>query len=104
VSVSAVLVAWTVMVMRPGLIAGAAAMIVLLAAALAVSGTPKPAVLGGVVCMVYVVCTRQCLDDVGTLYQRRIRSAFAVITALWSRPSPPMPPTEPTAVGRGIRR
>jgi hypothetical protein len=104
VSASAVLVAWTVMVMRPGLIAGAAAMLVLLAAALAVSGTPKPAVLSGVVCMVYLVCTRQCLDDVGTLYQRRIRSAFAVVTALWSRPSPPMPPTEPTAVGRGIQR
>jgi hypothetical protein len=104
VSAFAILGAWTLILIRPGLIAGAAAMIVLLAGALAVSGSPKSPILGGVMCVVYLVCTRQCLDDVGKLYQRRIKSAFAVVTGRSFWPSPPVPAVEPTVAGRGIRR
>lgn len=79
---AAVLAAWTILVLRPRLITGAAAVIILVAAAIAGYGTPAPAALGVAVCLVYLMSTHQCLRDVGKVYKRCIQPVVAAAGAL----------------------
>ncbi len=71
--------AWTMLMLRPCAVTGVMAVIVLVAAAIAECGTPAPAALSVVVCVVYITGTHQSLSDVGTFYQRRIAPAFRAV-------------------------
>jgi hypothetical protein len=81
-SAAAVLAGWALITLRPRLSTGVTAVVVLLAAAVAVCGTPAPSALCVVVCIVYLTSTHQCLSDVGKLYRRWSQPVIAAVAAV----------------------